>query len=343
MSLRAAALLLAVAWACDVMAGAAPAQAPSGGPPAAPASGLQEIRRLIDGGQAKAALQQLSALDQTRDDVRFLRGIALYHADQPAAAVEALEPVRAGLPEGSAERAEAEQVLGLSLFLLNRHAEAVPLLERTRARLPGNQELLFTLGQAYIHLRDVAKAREAVAGAFGLEPGAPAAGVAAAQLMIRLQMEPLAEAELRATIEKSPGVLRAHFLLGQLALFRGQLDEAIAFTRRELTLNPTDAMALAQLGDAYTRKGEWDEAIPVLQQSLWLNPFYSSPYILLGRSYAKKGNPATAEGMLRRAIEYDPNNRVAHYLLGQVLQQLGRDEEARQAFATAERLQRAGR
>jgi Tfp pilus assembly protein PilF len=43
--------------------------------------------------------------------------------------------------------------------------------------------------------------------------------------------------------------------------------------------------------------------------------------------------------MLRRAIEYDPNNRTAHYLLAQLLQQVGRLEEARQEFAIAERLQ----
>ncbi len=43
--------------------------------------------------------------------------------------------------------------------------------------------------------------------------------------------------------------------------------------------------------------------------------------------------------MLRRAIEYDPNNRAAHYLLGQVLQQTGRDEEARAELALAEQLQ----
>jgi tetratricopeptide (TPR) repeat protein len=43
--------------------------------------------------------------------------------------------------------------------------------------------------------------------------------------------------------------------------------------------------------------------------------------------------------MLTRAIEYDPNNRSAHYLLGQLLQRLGRTEEAKREFGIAERLQ----
>jgi Tfp pilus assembly protein PilF len=42
--------------------------------------------------------------------------------------------------------------------------------------------------------------------------------------------------------------------------------------------------------------------------------------------------------MLRRAIEYDPNNRAAHYLLAQLLQQVGREDEAKREFEIAERL-----
>jgi Tfp pilus assembly protein PilF len=97
-------------------------------------------------------------------------------------------------------------------------------------------------------------------------------------------------------------------------------------------------MAYSQLGDAYVRQSKWTEAIAALQQSLWLNPYYSAPYILLGKAYSRTGNLGTAEGMLRRAIQYDPNNRTAHYLLAQLLQQMGRTEEAKREFAIAEKL-----
>ena len=97
-------------------------------------------------------------------------------------------------------------------------------------------------------------------------------------------------------------------------------------------------MAFSQLGDAYVREAKWDEAIAALQKSIWLNPYYSAPYILLGRAYVKKAQPAVAEGMFRRAIQFDPNNRTAHYLLAQLLQQAGREEEAKREFDLAERL-----
>jgi Tfp pilus assembly protein PilF len=37
--------------------------------------------------------------------------------------------------------------------------------------------------------------------------------------------------------------------------------------------------------------------------------------------------------MLRRVIEYDRYNRAAHHLLAQLMQQVGRVDEARKLFA----------
>lgn len=301
---------------------------------------VKAARAQIDRGQAAAAVAQLTAIP-AQDDVRVqqLLGVAYYHADEYGKAVELLQRVRERLPEASVERRETEQVLGLALHLLGRDAEAIPWLEKTRVWATDNLELNFVLGQAYIVTSQADRAREALARTFGVAADSAAARVLTAQLMIRLQMEPLAETELQAALKQDPRVARANFLLGQLALFRGRLEDALAYSRKEIAINPADAMAFYQAGDALVRQGQWADAIKALQQSLWINPFYSGPYILLGRAYMKTDQPATAEAMLRRAVDYDPNNRMAHYLLAQLLQQLGRDAEAKQEFAVAEKLQ----
>ena len=265
--------------------------------------------------------------------------MAYYHADDHLHALAQLAPVIDKLPEGSLERREAVQVLGLSNFVMGRFPEALPLLEATRVWAADNAELGYVLGQTYIQTRQPARARETFAAMFRVPAESAAAHLLAAQMMIRLEFEPEAEAELKRAIDKDPKVPRAHALLGQLALFRGRLDEAVLMTEREIALNPADGMAFSQLGDARLRQLRWDEGIAALQKSIWLNPFYSAPYILLGKAYMKKGQPATAEGMLTRAIQYDPNNRSAHYLLAQLLQQMGRAEDAKKHFAIAERLQ----
>ena len=302
---------------------------------------LAEARRLINAGEPEKALRQLEGLAAPaaeRPRVHLLRGVAYYHANDPRNAVDALMPVVDLLEPDSVERREAEQILGLSLFLTGRFADALPRLEATRRWAPENLELGYALGQAYIQTQRAAEARRVFASVYGVEPDSAAAHLLAAQMMIRLQMESQAEVELAAGLKKDARMPNANFLLGQIALFRGRLDDAVALTERELAVNPGNAMALSQLGDAYVRLGRWDPAISALQRSIWLNPYYSAPYILLGRAYVKKGQPSMAEGMFRRAIEYDPNNRTAHYLLGQLLQQAGRVEEAKREFETAERL-----
>ena len=315
-------------------------QSPAAPPSPAPLdSALAEARKMIADGRPAAAIAALAPFDPVAEPkVGLLLGVAHYHANEPAPAIELLTAVADRLPAGSIERVEAGQVLALSLYMTGRVAESLPWLERTRAAMPDNTELAYVLGMAYIHTRQIDKARDAWARTFGVEPASAAAHLLTAQMMVRAEFDDLAEAELKLALQRDPRLPYAHFLLGQSALFRGRLDEAIALLKKELEIDPASATALYRLGDAYLRQMKWDAAIGALQRSVWINPNFSGPYILLGRAYMKKGELGTAEGMLRRAVEYDPNNKSARYLLGQVLQQTGREEEARRELEAAARL-----
>ena len=190
------------------------------------AAAVAAARALVDGGRPADAIARLTALDQADPGVQLLTGVALYHADRRREAITALEAVRTRLPDGSIERREAEQVLGLSLFLEGRFADAIPWLERTRSVVPDNLEVNFTLGQAYIQTRNAAAARTALARTFGVAADSAAAHVVAAQLMIRLRMEALAEEELALALKLDPRTVRANFLLGQIAEKAGDLARA---------------------------------------------------------------------------------------------------------------------
>jgi len=300
---------------------------------------LNEARRLVNAGKPDAALEALRALPAGDAQAALLRGVAHYHANHPVQAIDALAPAAAKLPEGSLERREAVQILGLASYLAGRIAEAIPYLEQTRQWAEGNPELSYVLGMAYVQTRQADKARDTWARSFGVPPTSAAAHLLAAQMMVRAELDELAGAELKQALALDPRLPRASFLLGQTALFRGRLDEAVALFKRELEINPGDAMSFYRLGDAYTRQLKWDDALAALQKSVWINPYFSGPYILLGKTYTRKGDLAAAEGMLRQAIGYDPNNKAAHYLLGQLLQQAGRAEEARRELEIAEKLQ----
>lgn len=333
---RAARCCAVVVLAVATTAGAEAAQNASGSDTA---GAVAAARALIEGGSPSAAIARLEGLeDRDRPDVQLALGVAYYHADDHAQAVAHIAPVAGSFADGTIERREADQVLGLSYFLLGRFAEAVPLLEKTRTWAAGNAELGYVLGQAYVQTHQPAKARASFAALYGLPAESAAAHLLTAQMMIRLEFETFAEDELKQAIRIDPKLPQAHQLLGQLLLFRGLVDEAIAETEREIAISPANAMAFYQLGDALLQQEQWDQGIDALQKSIWINPYYSAPYIVLGKAYLHKAQLATAEGMLRRAIAYDPNNRSAHYLLGQVLQRMGRADEAKQEFAAAERL-----
>ena len=145
---------------------------------------LANVRTSLDAGQIDRALEQLKELPADDVRVRYLTGVAYYHRDDPARAIDALAPVAHSLPEGSVERKEAIQVLGLSYYLAGRLKDAVPLLEETRAWASDNIELAQVLGMAYIQTSRPDKAREALAATFGVAPDSAAAHVFAAQMMI---------------------------------------------------------------------------------------------------------------------------------------------------------------
>jgi len=333
--LFAAMLVVAVAGVSGALAQSPPAL------PIETPTDLAAARSLIDSGKAADAVEKLRAATASGGSdprIRELLGVAYYHAGDAANAISTLEAVLPKLTASSPERREAVQVLGLAHYLAGHIPEAIPYLEETRAAVPDDIKLAYALAMAYAQTRQPAKARESIARTFHVAEGSAAAHLLTGQLMNRLELEDLAEAELEEAIRLDPKLPEAHYLLGQIAIFRSRFDEGLALMQQELAINPAHAMALYRIGDLYTRESKWTEAIGALQQSIWMNPYFSGPYILLGKAYSRTGQPAAAEDVLKRAIEYDPNNKSAHYLYAQVLQRAGKLEQAKREFAIAEKL-----
>ncbi len=319
-------ILLLLLITCSVFAQATPSD-----------TSINEARLLLSQNQYREIIQKLNGAN--KPEALYLLGVAHYRLNEQVKAIEYLTPAVNALAKESAERKEVIQLLGMSHYILGHLREAVPFLEQAIAWSPTSIELTYALGMAAIQAQQEAKGRAAFAKMFRVAEDSPAAHFYAAQMMIRVELNEQAEAELKQALTKNPTLPNAHFLLGVIAIQKSNFDEATVFMQKEIALNPGNAMAFYRLGDAFTRQLKWDEAIPVLQKSVWLNPYFSGPYILLGKSYLKKRETASAEGMLRRAIQVDPNNKSAHYMLAQSYQQSGRTDEAKREFAIAEKLQ----
>ena len=302
---------------------------------------IEQGESLLNAGKVDAAIDLLSAISRSESNetqISHLLGLAYYQKTDYARAVEHLSAAIKRSPEGSRQYRQDVQMLGLAHYLLGHIKEAIPYLEQVKNWMPDNVEMAYTLGISYIQTHDLDKARESFARMFSVLPGSASAYLINAQMMIRQQFEEFAEKELQKTLELDPKLPQANFLLGEMAIYRANLEQGIEFLKKEIAINPGFAMAYYMLGEAYTRQLKWDQAIPPLQESIWLNPFFSGPYIVLGKVYLKKGEHGNAESMLRRALKMDPNNFSGHHLLAQVLQRTSRAEEAKKEFEIADSL-----
>jgi tetratricopeptide (TPR) repeat protein len=274
----------------------------------------------------------------TNATVNHLLGLAYYQKSDYTRAIEHLTIALRGMPEESRPYRQGVQMLGLSQYLLGHLKEAIPYLEQVAGWSPGNVEIGYVLGLSYIQTQSPNKSREAFARMFNTPPQSASAYLINAQMMIRQRFEDLAEKELQRALEIDPKLPQVNFLLGELAIFRANIDRGIKLLQNEIAINPAFGMAYYRLGEAYTRQLKWDEAVAPLQKSIWLNPYFSGPYIVLGKVHFKKGDLLNAETVLRRALTMDPNNFSGHYLLAQVLRQANRLEEAKKEFEIADRL-----
>ena len=138
--------------------------------------------------------------------------------------------------------------------------------------------------------------------------------------------------ELEKALAMDAKIPMAHFLLGEIYLYKSSVAQALDEFHKELQISPILWLVYWRLGDAYTRLEKWDQAERALKQAIWLNQDFSGSFILLGKVELKKGDARLASEFLERALRMDPNNFSAHYLLGTAYKGLGRKTEAEHEF-----------
>jgi tetratricopeptide (TPR) repeat protein len=234
------------------------------------------------------------------------------------------------------------QLLGLSYFFIGKPKQAIPLLQRVQSWYPtANVDAAYVLGVSYIQVMDYDQARKAFAAMYGVPENSAASHLFLARMLLRQGYDTVAETQAREAIELDSKLPLAHYLLGELYIFKSRIPEAVKELEAELAINPGHAATYYRLADAYTRVMKWEDAEKLLQRSIWLDATASGPYILMGKVLLKKGESQLALRSLDRALNMDPNNYVGHYLRGQAYRNLGKNAEAEREMKLSEQLQAA--
>ena len=300
---------------------------------------LDTARALIQQGRNEEAITQLkrlAALDPKAKGVNHELGVAYYHQGEYFEAAQYLERA---LQENPNDR-DAAQLMGLSYYSVGRPAEAIPALEKVLAWYPNaNMDAIYTLGICYALTKRYPEARRTFANLYRVPEDSAAAHLMLASILVRQGFDPVAENEARIALKLASQLPLAHFMLGEICVYKADYACAVAEYEAELAINPGYAPALSHLGEVYWRLNRFDESEEVLQRAIWLDSTSAEPYVTLGKVYFKKGQWMTAEHMLQRAIAGDPSNYTAHYFLAQAYKATGKPEAAEREMSVATRLQ----
>jgi tetratricopeptide (TPR) repeat protein len=290
-------------------------------------------------GRLDDAIAELESLEAAAPNTKGLDlelGTAYYKKSDYVKAIGFLKTAVVADPNNS----EATQLLGLSYYLNGYPTQAIPLLEKVQTWLPrANVDASYILGICYIQTKDYPHARAAFAKMFDVGPDSASSYLFTARMLFRQEFDPIAEEYAQKAVALDPKLPLAHFLLGELYLFKSKVPEAIAEFQKELAINPAHAPTYYKLADAYSRVQKYDDAERLLQRSIWLDATSTGPYILMGKVLEKKGEFELAVRALQRAAAMDPNNPTTHHLLGQAYRDMGKKEEAETELKLAEQLQ----
>lgn len=288
-----------------------------------------------------ALLRATTSAVETR---RALTALALVHLQlgENSEAIAALRTVTARYRGDLATR----RLLAQGLIAAGLPEQAVQELEEVRAEAPGDPELAFTLASGYLRVGKLEQAERLFAEVYSARPATQTL-VLIGRTYRDFDQPQRAAAALAKALSMDSRVRRAHYYLGTLALLDKdgpRFDEAIVELQRELALYPEDEPTQLYLGMALVESKRFAEALPPLA-ALGRSEHPSVEALhFLGRCLIGLDRPAEAVEPLRRARSLADSEKAddwqvarIEYQLAQALRRQGRESEAAEHFAAAER------
>lgn len=204
-------------------------------------------------------------------------------------------------------------------------AEAAEILERLVERKPDLLDGWVFLATCLEHLDRPEETLAAYRRALELADGAPEYAFYVARQLYRMRRFEEAGQHAELMLAGDPESRDAREMLAAVALNRGDLDEALAQSRRA---GRASEAFRRDLGRALAARGRTGEALEVLQGS---GGTAAEPATLnaMALTLLDAGRPAEAAEILGRALAAHPDNARAHELLGVASLRLGQPQQAR--------------
>jgi tetratricopeptide (TPR) repeat protein len=137
---------------------------------------------------------------------------------------------------------------------------------------------------------------------------------------------------LKKALKANPQRVDIYMRMAQIAVDRGQLEQAIAHYRQILRLQPQKPDVLSKLAATLMMSGRLKEAIAALKEEVRISPGSSNAHFTLGQVYLQQKEYPQARERYEAAIKIEPDYARAYYGLAMVHSRLGNPDQA-QAYA----------
>ena len=271
---------------------------------------------------ARDALSHYLELTHSADPALAMRGLCEFEIGdyQPS-----LKDIQRALSLGAANQPRNEKILryheALLLTRTGRFEDALRSYAFFTRDEDSNPELMLALGLA--GLRTPLLPRELKA---DQQDVYVSAGKATFDFM-RKDAE-AARVEFQRLFERVPPVPNAHYLYGYL-LYAADPDQAVVEFKKELEVNPTNAVAEVMLAWIPLMQNDGAEALPHARKAVAEDPSLSSAQLVLGRALAETGDTKTGIEYLEKTVQLQPDNLEVHLALAKAYSKSGRKEDAR--------------
>ncbi len=259
---------------------------------------------------------------------------ALLCDGQYDAALAELEVALADNPES----ADGQLVKGLALARKGSYRAAIRPL-RTAIEFGTDPRIAcFSLAAAYFHLEEFANALALSDEMLARDADDAQAHCLAGEALSRLRRDTDALAAFQRAADADGCLPAARLRLGEVLVQREEWSRACQELALAVELAPTDMRARKSLAQALHRSGRTAEAVQACRAAVQCGD--PSPELLLtmAESCLEQGELFDAMAVLRMAMLLDPSSIEAQRLMSRILTEQGRELEAQQYAASAERL-----
>jgi tetratricopeptide (TPR) repeat protein len=299
--------------------------------------GVIAMRRK-DWNEALKNLNKAEKLAPKMTGIRLNIGLVYFHQEKYAEAIAPLQSVLRDQPDSQ----QARYLLGLCQLFTSQFAASAHTLTPLWDHMSDQVMYLYVVSIAAHEAGQKELDEKALKQLLTVGGNTPELHMILGKAHYQHQEYDPALAEFQEAREANPELPLLHFNLGITYKQLERDGEAEGEFLKDIAIDPDVPDNYYQLGLLYSRQQKDDDAEKAFQEALKRDPRRSGAWFGLAKIYERQQKYADALHAVDEAVRLAPDSRLVHFLRGQILQHLGRKDEAKAEFLMAKKLMDQG-